>query len=103
MNKRNKRFIAIESDYDEHSYRIGDTDKVKKKLSDFYNEEEEYYEYREFLMYLYKNTAFLSKEEVLDILHNLIKENEDLKLENCGLRYALENIKHINVEINVDD
>lgn len=100
---KNERFIAIESDYDRHSYRIGDTDKVKKRLSDFYNDKEDHYEYREFLMYLYRNTAFLSKEEVLDILNGLVKENEDLKLENYGLRYVLKNIEHINVEIDIDD
>ena len=40
---------------------------------------------------------------ICKLLNELDSENQRLKLENDGLRYALKNIKQIDVEIEVDD
>ena len=45
----------------------------------------------------------LTEQEVVDLLNKLYDENQRLKLENDGLRYALKNIKRIDVEIDIDD
>ena len=40
---------------------------------------------------------------LVDLLNDLNNENQRLKLENDGLRYALKNIKQIDVEIDIGD
>jgi len=45
----------------------------------------------------------MSCTEVCDMLNRLNDENEKLKLENSGLKYALKYIKKIDVKIEVDD
>jgi regulator of replication initiation timing len=42
-------------------------------------------------------------EIICDLLNELNDENQKLKLENDGLRYALKNIKQIDVEIDIGD
>ena len=42
-------------------------------------------------------------QKVCDKLNKLHDENQRLKLENDGLRYALKNIKQIDVEIDIGD
>ena len=42
-------------------------------------------------------------EIICDLLNELNDENQRLKLENDGLRYALKNIKQIDVEIDIGD
>ena len=45
----------------------------------------------------------LTEEETVKLLNELYDENQRLKLENDGLRYALKNIKQIDVEIDIGD
>jgi len=47
--------------------------------------------------------SVLGEDELVDIINELNDENERLKLENSGLKYALKYIKKINVKIEVDD
>lgn len=45
----------------------------------------------------------LTIEEAVDTLNELNEENEKLKLENSGLKYALKYFKKIDVKIEVGD
>ena len=45
----------------------------------------------------------VSEELLINSLNELHDENQRLKLENDGLRYALKNIKQIDVEIDIGD
>lgn len=47
--------------------------------------------------------SILSEYELVDIIKGLIDENKNLKLENSGLKYALNYIKKIDVKIDVGD
>ena len=42
-------------------------------------------------------------KDICKLLNELDSENQRLKLENDGLRYALKNIKQIDVEIDIGD
>lgn len=42
-------------------------------------------------------------KSLMELLNELDSENQRLKLENDGLRYALKNIKQIDVEIDIGD
>lgn len=55
-----------------------------------------------------EDAYFISGDEhtvdcIIDLLNRLNDENQRLKLENGGLRYALKNIKQIDVEIDIGD
>lgn len=47
--------------------------------------------------------SILGEDELVDIINELNDENEKLKLENSGLKYALKYIKKIDVKIEIDD
>lgn len=49
------------------------------------------------------NGNYMGTDEVVELLNELDSENQRLKLENDGLRYALKNIKQIDVEIDIGD
>ena len=60
--------------------------------------------------YVYDNGNQISVNEVVDLLNELSEENEQLKqrikeleLLNDGLNYTLQNIRKIDVEIDVRD
>lgn len=52
---------------------------------------------------LMDNRKFVPDNMALKLLNELHEENQRLKLENDGLRYALKNIKQIDVEIDIGD
>ena len=71
-----KRFITEQSDYDlMYEFRVADTSRVEKTKEDFWNEDEECYDYFEYIDYLYSHNAFLTEEEVNKILNSLNDEN----------------------------
>ena len=47
--------------------------------------------------------SILDENELVDIINKLNDENEKLKLENSGLKYALKYIKKIDVKIDLGD
>lgn len=47
--------------------------------------------------------SILSEDELVDIINGLVDENKNLKLQNSGLKYALNYIKKIDVKIDVGD
>jgi len=82
-----KRFVLERSDYDlKYEFRVADISKVKKTKEDFWNEEEEIYEYRKYIAYLWENDAFLTLEEADELLNTLHEENQALKKQNKMLR-----------------
>ena len=52
---------------------------------------------------LMDNRKFVPDNIALKLLNELHEENQRLKLENDGLRYALKNIKQIDVKIDIGD
>lgn len=89
-----KRFVLERSDYDlKYEFRVADISKVKKTKEDFWNEEEEIYEYRKYINYLWENDAFLTLEEADELLNNLYEENKQLKSENLILKGKLHQLR----------
>lgn len=75
----------------EEEYYIFDSNTISE--SDF-EENLEYQDYEAF-------EDSMMGDEVVNRLNELHDENQRLKLENDGLRYALKNIKQIDVEIDI--
>lgn len=106
LNKLNDKykFLEIENKSLEHSaaqyaelYH-----KSLKEIEQLKLKNEELQSYLEILKADIEYVLKMSDEE-FDKNKKLQKTNEKLKLENNGLRYALKNIKKIDVEIEVDD
>ena len=70
---------------------------TEKRFTSDYNGDEHLF------THFLENGKPMTKEEVLNKLNGLNDENQRLKLENDGLRYALKNIKQIDVEIDIGD
>lgn len=85
------RFLFGASEFDlKYEFRVADLTRVERTIEDFWNEEEEIFEYLEFLNYLYINNAFLTMEEANKIFNGLYEENQELrhKLSQQEMEYA---------------